>query len=118
MKHVGIIPGHHKQARGNVESEYEKMNAMIPLHIKNVSAEIWARILKAVSRKYGCSIHIDFSQGHVEMEFIGDEASKKHITEEVKGMFRRDFESESPYLVPSKSTCSLFQNLYPPPVGC
>jgi hypothetical protein len=67
---------------------------MIPFKIKDTNIEILARIVKAASRKYDCSLDIDFQNGNRKVEFIGDETLKPFIAEEVECIFekKKDFE--------------------------
>ena len=62
---------------------------MIPLKIEDTNIEIFARIVKAASRKYDCSMDIDFQNGNRKVEFIGDETYKPFIAEEVECIFEK-----------------------------
>ena len=62
---------------------------MIPLKIEDTNIEILARIVKAASRKYDCSMDIDFQNGNRKVEFIGDETYKPFIAEEVECIFEK-----------------------------
>ena len=57
---------------------------------KQANAEILARIIKAASRKYDCSMKIDFNDGNRVAEFIGPAEFKPCIAEEVESIFRGD----------------------------
>ena len=50
------------------------MTDIIPVNIEDTNAEVLAMIVKATSRKYDCSIDIDFQNGNRKAEFIGDES--------------------------------------------
>ncbi|MBA3028072.1 MAG: hypothetical protein FP816_04545 [Desulfobacteraceae bacterium] len=60
---------------------------MIPLNIQDTNDEIFARIAKAVSKKYGCTLEIDFQNGNHMVKFIGDEHYKPCIAEELSHIF-------------------------------
>jgi hypothetical protein len=63
------------------------MNTKIMITREDTSAEVLARIVKATSNKYDCSMEIDFSHGNRTRRFLGDESLKRHIAEEVCGFF-------------------------------
>jgi hypothetical protein len=65
------------------------MTDIIPVNIEDTNAEVLAMIVKATSRKYDCSIDIDFQNGNRKAEFIGDESFKPFIAEEVECIFAR-----------------------------
>ena len=65
------------------------MNGIIPITREETNAEILARIVKAESRKYDCSMEIDFSQDNRISKFVGDESLKPHIIEDVHNIFDR-----------------------------
>jgi len=48
-----------------------------------------AMIVKAASRKFDCSMDIDFQNGNRKAEFIGDEIFKPLIAEEVECIFAK-----------------------------
>lgn len=62
----------------------------IPIKFKDANLEVLARIAKAASRKFDCSIKIDFNNGNRQVEFIGDNLYKPLIVEEVKEIFSKD----------------------------
>ena len=62
---------------------------------KQANAEILARIIKAASRKYDCSMKIDFKDGNRVAEFIGPAEFKPCIAKEVESIFRGDKENIS-----------------------
>jgi hypothetical protein len=62
---------------------------MIPVKIEDTNIEVLARIVKAASRKYDCSMDIDFQNGNRKVEFIGDETFKPFIAEEVECIFEK-----------------------------
>ena len=63
------------------------MLGMIPVKIEDTNIEVLARIVKAASRKFDCSMDIDFQNGNRKAEFIGDEIYKPLIAEEVECIF-------------------------------
>ena len=63
---------------------------MIPITIEDTNIEIVAMIVKAASRKFDCSVNIDFQNGNRKAEFIGDEIYKPLIAEEVEGIFAKN----------------------------
>ena len=65
------------------------MTDMIPVEIEDTNIEVLAMIVKAASRKYDCSIDIDFQNGNRKAEFIGDEIFKPLIAEEVECIFAK-----------------------------
>ena len=62
---------------------------MIPVKIEDTNIEVLAMIVKAASRKYDCSMDIDFQNGNRKVEFIGDETCKPFIAEEVECIFEK-----------------------------
>ena len=62
---------------------------MIPVKIEDTNMEVLARIVKATSRKYDCSMEIDFQNGNRKAEFSGDEILKPFIAEEVESIFAK-----------------------------
>jgi hypothetical protein len=65
------------------------MPGMIPVKIEDTNMEVLAMIVRALSRKYDCSMDIDFQNGNRKAEFIGDEIFKPFISEEVECIFAR-----------------------------
>ena len=65
------------------------MTDMIPVKIEDTNIEVLAMIVKAASRKYDCSMDIDFQNGNRKAEFIGDEIFKPLIAEEVECIFAK-----------------------------
>ena len=63
------------------------MNEKMNITREDTNAEVLARIIKAASHKYECSMVINFSNDNRISKFIGDEALKQHIAEEVRNMF-------------------------------
>jgi len=63
------------------------MNRKINISRENTNAEVLARIIKATSLKYNCSMTIDFSGHNRITSFVGDKALKPHIAEEVQKIF-------------------------------
>ncbi|MBW2407661.1 MAG: hypothetical protein JRF17_09850 [Deltaproteobacteria bacterium] len=63
---------------------------MIPIKIEDTNIEVLARIVKAASQKFDCSIDIDFQNGNRKVEFIGDEDYKPLIAEEVECIFSKN----------------------------
>jgi hypothetical protein len=71
---------------------YKKMSNKIPIKLEDTNLEVLARIAKAASRKFDCSMKIDFNNGNRRVEFIGDDIYKPLIVEEVKEIFSKDEE--------------------------
>lgn len=65
------------------------VSGKIPVNMEDANLEILARIVKAASRKYNCSVDIDFSDGNRKAEFMGDKIYKPYIAEEVQEIFRK-----------------------------
>lgn len=63
---------------------------MIPVQIEDTNIEVLAKIVKAASRKFDCSMNIDFRNGNRKVEFIGDEIFKPLIAEEVECIFAKN----------------------------
>ncbi len=63
---------------------------MIPIKIEDANIEVLARIAKAASHKFDCSMNIDFKNGNRKVEFIGDEFYKPLIAEEVLEIFAKN----------------------------
>ena len=63
---------------------------MIPVIIEDTNIEVLAMIVKAVSRKFDCSMDIDFQNGNRKAEFIGEEIYKPLIAEEVACIFAKN----------------------------
>ena len=62
---------------------------MVTVKIEDTNIEVLAMIVKAASRKYDCSMDIDFQNGNRKVEFIGDEIFKPLIAEEVECIFTK-----------------------------
>jgi hypothetical protein len=71
-----------------------QMTNKIPIKFKDANFEVLARIAKAASRKFDCSIKIDFNNGNRQVEFIGDDIYKPLIVEEVKEILSKDKKNE------------------------
>ena len=65
------------------------MKNMIPIRFQDANKEVLARIVKAASKKFNCTMKIDFENGRRTAEFIGDDIYRPLIAEEVEGIFRR-----------------------------
>jgi hypothetical protein len=63
---------------------------MITIKIEDANIEVLARIAKAASHKFDCSMNIDFKNGNRVVEFIGDEFYKPLIAEEVLDIFSKN----------------------------
>ena len=63
---------------------------MIPIKIEDANIEVLARIAKAASHKFDCSMNIDFKNGNRKVEFIGNEFYKPLIAEEVLDIFSKN----------------------------
>ncbi|MCK4822359.1 hypothetical protein KA005_41735 [bacterium] len=66
------------------------MPNMIPIKFEDTNIEVLARIVKAASRKFDCSMDIDFNNGNRKAEFVGDEFYKALISEEVQDIFAKN----------------------------
>jgi hypothetical protein len=65
------------------------MTDIIPIKNEDTNIEVLAMIVKAASRKYDCSMDIDFQNGNRKAEFVGDEIYKPLIAEEVEYIFAK-----------------------------
>jgi hypothetical protein len=65
----------------------ETMPPIVPVQIEDANIEVMARIVKAASRKYGCDVEIDFSNGFRKVVFTGNEDLKEVIFDKVLSMF-------------------------------
>lgn len=65
------------------------MQRRIPIRRIDANVEVLARIVKAASKKYDCTVKIDFRDGRCDVEFVGDETCKPVIAAEVEQIFRR-----------------------------
>jgi hypothetical protein len=65
------------------------MTEILAVKIDDTNIEVLAMIVKAASRKYDCSMDIDFQNGNRKAEFIGDEIFKPFIAEEVECIFEK-----------------------------
>ncbi len=68
----------------------KQMSNKIPIRLEDTNIEVLARIVKAASRKFDCSMKIDFTNGNRKVEFVGDEFYKPLIVEEVEEIFSKD----------------------------
>ncbi len=66
----------------------------IPINHEETNLEILARIAKVAARKFDCSLHIDFSDGNRQIEFVGDETNKALIAAEMEYLFDADSTTE------------------------
>ena len=64
------------------------MSSKIPIQKEDTNLEVLARIVKAASRKYKCTMEIDFHNGKRKAVFKGKEQYKSHIAEEVLQIFK------------------------------
>jgi hypothetical protein len=65
------------------------MKDVIPIRFQDTNKEVLARIVKAASKKFNCTMKIDFEDGRRTAEFVGDDAYRPLIAEEVEGIFRQ-----------------------------
>ena len=65
------------------------MTDTISVKIEDTNIEVLAMIVKAASRKYECSMDIDFQNGNRKTEFIGDEIFKPFIAREIESIFAK-----------------------------
>jgi len=77
---------HHHKTNEQMEAT---VNPIVPVTFEDTNVEVLARIVKATSRKFDCTMEIDFKDGNRKTEFVGDDALKAFIAEEVEDMFRR-----------------------------
>ncbi|CAB5109097.1 hypothetical protein D3OALGB2SA_2309 [Olavius algarvensis associated proteobacterium Delta 3] len=82
---------HHHKTKQRTEAT---VNPMVPVTFEDTNVEVLARIVKATSEKFDCTMEIDFKDGNRKTEFIGDDALKAFIAEEVEDMFRRGKKQE------------------------
>jgi len=73
-----------------VRSIGRKMSNKIPIRFEDTNIEVLARIVKAASRKFDCSMEIDFNNGNRKVKFVGDDFYKPLIVEEVEEIFSKD----------------------------
>lgn len=66
------------------------MTNKIPITIEETNKEVIARIIKATAEKFNCTMVIDFKNGNRKVEFVGDEAHKPQIVEELREIFNKD----------------------------
>jgi len=68
------------------------MSNKIPIKREDTNIEVLARIVKAASRKFDCSMEIDFTNGNRKVEFVGvgDDFYKPIIVEEVEEIFSKN----------------------------
>jgi hypothetical protein len=65
------------------------MRDVIPIRFQDTNKEVLARIVKAASKKFNCTMKIDFEDGRRTAEFVGDDVYRPLIAEEVEGIFRQ-----------------------------
>jgi hypothetical protein len=63
------------------------MQNLFPIRSIDANIEVLARIAKAASKKFDCTMKIDFKNGKGEVEFIGDSRFKPVIAQEVMDIF-------------------------------
>jgi len=73
-----------------IRSIGRQMSNKIPIKLEDTNIEVLARIVKAASRKFDCSMEIDFTNGNRKVEFIGDDFYKPLIVEEVEEIFSKN----------------------------
>jgi hypothetical protein len=73
-----------------IRSIGRQMSNKIPIKFEDTNIEVLARIVKAASRKFDCSMEIDFTNGNRKVEFIGDDFYKPLIVEEVEEIFSKN----------------------------
>ena len=73
-----------------VRSIGRQMSNKIPIRFEDTNIEVLARIVKAASRKFDCSMEIDFTNGNRKVEFVGDDFYKPLIVDEVEEIFSKD----------------------------
>jgi hypothetical protein len=63
------------------------MQTVIPITTEETNIEILARIAKATSKKWGCTMCIDFFNGNRTVMFSGDPECRPVIVHELEGIF-------------------------------
>jgi hypothetical protein len=63
------------------------MQNLFPIRSIDANVEVLARIAKATSKKFDCTMKIDFTNGKRDVEFIGDNRFKPVIAQEVMDIF-------------------------------
>ena len=66
------------------------MEQVVPVRFEDANKEILARIVKAASKKFNCTMKIDFKNGKRTAEFVGEEIYKPFIADEVEEIFRKN----------------------------
>jgi hypothetical protein len=66
------------------------MEQVVPVRFEDANKEILARIVKAASKKFNCTMKIDFKNGNRTAEFVGDDIYKPFIAEEIEEIFRKN----------------------------
>ena len=64
------------------------MKTAIPIATEETNIEILARIAKATSKKWGCTMQIDFYNGNRTVLFSGDPECRPVIVYELEEIFR------------------------------
>ena len=67
-----------------------QMSKNIPIRFEDTNIEVLAMIVKAASRKFDCSMEIDFTNGNRKVEFVGDDFYKPLIVDEIEEIFSKD----------------------------
>ncbi len=89
-KRINIMTADWVHVEKKVRSVGRQMSNKIPIRFEDTNIEVLARIVKAASRKFDCSMEIDFSNGNRKVEFVGDDFYKPLIVEEVEEIFSKN----------------------------
>ena len=89
-KRINIMTANRVHVEKKFRSAGRQMSNKIPIRFEDTNIEVLARIVKAASRKFDCSMEIDFSNGNRKVEFVGDDFYKPLIVEEVEEIFSKN----------------------------
>jgi len=89
-KNINIMTADRVHVEKKMRSSGRQMSNKIPIKREDTNIEVLARIVKAASRKFDCSMEIDFTNGNRKVEFIGDDFYKPLIVEEVEEIFSKN----------------------------
>jgi hypothetical protein len=89
-KRINVMTADRVHVEKKVRSVGRQMSNKIPIRFEDTNIEVLARIVKAASRKFDCSMEIDFTNGNRKVEFVGDDFYKPLIVEEVEEIFSRN----------------------------
>ncbi len=61
----------------------------IPIVVEDTNVEVLARIVKSISKKYGCEVNIDFANGNRKFELNCEKEYVPVIEEEIRDIFKK-----------------------------